>query len=155
MITVLYGKNVDNVMPIASITKLMTAMVVLDGGQSLDEWLGIVDWSEEPDKNAYSRLRIGSEAQRGELLRIALMSSENLATHVLAQHYPGGVKAFVDAMNAKARDLGMTNSRFVDPLKIQVPRERKLTGRQLADFQKERARIDDLMRRAPVSWKAL
>jgi len=111
----LYAKRADTPAPIASVTKLMTAMVVLDGGQSLDEWLGIVDWSDEPDKNAYSRLRIGSEAKRGELLRIALMSSENLATHVLAQHYPGGVEAFVEAMNAKARDLGMTNSRFVDP----------------------------------------
>jgi len=111
----LYQKRADTAVPIASVTKLMTAMVVLDGGQPLDEWLAIVGWNQETGKNAYSRLRIGSEAQRGELLRIALMSSENLATHVLASYYAGGVEAFVSAMNAKARSLGMSSTRFVDP----------------------------------------
>lgn len=111
----LYRKYADVPVPIASVTKLMTAMVVLDGGQALDEWLTIVDWAHDTGKNAYSRLRIGSEAKRGELLQIAVMSSENLATNVLASHYPGGVPAFVAAMNAKAESLGMTRSTFVDP----------------------------------------
>jgi serine-type D-Ala-D-Ala endopeptidase (penicillin-binding protein 7) len=97
------------------VTKLMTAMVVLDSGQPLDEWLTIVDWDRDLNKNAYSRLRIGSEARRSELLRIALMSSENLATNVLARHYPGGFTAFVSAMNDKAAALGMTDTTFVDP----------------------------------------
>lgn len=112
---VLYAKHADLPVPIASVTKLMTAVVVLDGGQPLDEWLPVVDWHSELDKNAYSRLRIGSQARRSELLRIALMSSENLATHVLAHHYPGGDAGFVAAMNAKARALGMSRTRFVDP----------------------------------------
>ncbi len=111
----LYRKHADVATPIASVTKLMTAMVVLDGGQPLDEWLTIVDWDHQPGKNAYSRMRIGSQAQRKELLRIALMSSENLATNVLAHYYPGGTGAFVAAMNAKAQALGMTASHFVDP----------------------------------------
>lgn len=112
---VLFRKYADVAVPIASVTKLMTAMVVLDGGQPLDEWLTIVDWNHKMQKNAYSRLRIGSEARRGELLQIALMSSENLATNVLASHYPGGYDGFVAAMNAKAEALGMSHSRFVDP----------------------------------------
>lgn len=112
--TALFEKHADAAVPIASITKLMMAMVVLDAEQPLTEWLTIVDRETRPEKNAYSRLRIGSEATRGDLLRIALMSSENLACHVLATHYPGGTKAFVAAMNDKARALGMTRTRFVD-----------------------------------------
>ncbi len=112
---VLYRKHADIPVPVASVTKLMTAMVVLDGKQPLDERLTIVNWDRRTENNGYSRLRPGSEVARGELLRIALMSSENLATHVLARHYPGGVKAFVAAMNDKAATLGMSRSRFVDP----------------------------------------
>ncbi|NJN53208.1 MAG: D-alanyl-D-alanine endopeptidase [Gammaproteobacteria bacterium] len=112
---VLLRKHADVAVPVASVTKLMTALVVLDGGQPLDEWLTVVGWDHRNEKNAYSRLRVGSDIQRGELLRIALMSSENLATHVLARHYPGGVPAFVAAMNAKALELGMTQSQFTDP----------------------------------------
>ncbi len=113
--TPLYAKNADRVIPIASVTKLMTAMVVLDGAQPLDEWLTIVDRKRDAPNNAYSRIRIGSELKRADLLRIALMSSENLATHVLASHYPGGRGAFVEAMNDKARALGMTQTRFTGP----------------------------------------
>jgi serine-type D-Ala-D-Ala endopeptidase (penicillin-binding protein 7) len=111
----LYRKHAEVAVPIASVTKLMTTMVVLDSGLSLDQWLTIVDWNRNLEKNAYSRMRIGSQAQRGDLLRIALMSSENLATHVLASHHPGGAGAFIEAMNAKARSLGMNDTRFVDP----------------------------------------
>lgn len=110
-----FGKREDRAVPIASLTKVMTAMVVLDSGLPLDEWLIVVERSHETAKNAYSRIRIGSELTRGELLRLALMSSENLAAHVLASHHPGGREAFVDAMNDKARALGMQSTRFVDP----------------------------------------
>lgn len=112
---ILYRKYADVAVPIASVTKLMTALVVLDSGEPLDEWLPIVDWPGKLEKNAYSRLRIGSEAQRRDLLRIALMSSENLATNVLAHHHPGGYDRFVAAMNEKARSLGMRGAEFVDP----------------------------------------
>jgi D-alanyl-D-alanine endopeptidase (penicillin-binding protein 7) len=112
---VLFAKRQDTPVPIASITKVMTAMVVLDGGQPLDEWLPIVERDQTHGKNGYSRLRVGSEATRGSLLRLTLMSSENLAAYVLARHFPGGAGAFVDAMNAKAVALGMEHSRFDDP----------------------------------------
>ena len=111
----LYEKFADNPAPIASVTKLMTAMVVLDSGAPMDEWLQIVQRSDDPPKNAFSRMRIGSEASRSDLLRITLMSSENLASYVLAQNHPGGLDAFIAAMNAKAHALGMTQTRFVDP----------------------------------------
>lgn len=113
--TPLLAKNPNRVVPIASVTKLMTAMVVLDSGEPLDEWLTVVEREHEAPNNAYSRIRIGSELKRGDLVRIALMSSENLATHVLASHHPGGRDAFVEAMNAKAQALGMTQTRFVGP----------------------------------------
>lgn len=113
--TTLFEKHAEAVVPVASITKLMMAMVILDAEQPLTEWLTIVERDNQPEKNAYSRLRIGSQATRGDLLRIALMSSENLACHVLATHYPGGKAAFVSAMNDKARELGMTDTRFVGP----------------------------------------
>ena len=112
---ILFAKREDIPAPIASITKLMTAMVVLDGGQPLDEWLPIVKPKKTHGKNAYSRLRTGSEATRASLLRLTLMASENLAAYSLAHHYPGSVEAFVDAMNAKAAELGMGDSRFDDP----------------------------------------
>jgi serine-type D-Ala-D-Ala endopeptidase (penicillin-binding protein 7) len=111
---VVVAKHAEREVPIASITKLMTAMVLLDGGQPLDEWLEILARDRPAPTNAWSRLRIGSEARRGDLLRISLMSSENLATHALARHYPGGYEAFIAAMNAKARALGMSRTRFVD-----------------------------------------
>ena len=111
----LVAKNADRPVPIASITKLMTALVVMESGEPLDEWLTVVDWDRDPPNNAYSRIRIGSQLTRGELLRLALMSSENLAAHVLASHHPGGRTAFLAAMNARAAELGMDHSRFVDP----------------------------------------
>jgi serine-type D-Ala-D-Ala endopeptidase (penicillin-binding protein 7) len=112
--TLLYAKRADRTVPIASITKLMTAMVVLDSGEPLEEWLTIVERAEPAAANAYSRMRVGSELTRGELLRITLMASENLAAYVLSRHHPGGRPAFVAAMNDKARDLGMHDTRFVD-----------------------------------------
>lgn len=111
----LFAKRADIPVPIASLTKLMTALVVLESGQPLDEWLTVVPRQSVPPNNAYSRIRMGSRLQRGELLRLALMSSENLAAHVVASHYPGGRRAFIAAMNAQAAALGMTRSQFVDP----------------------------------------
>jgi D-alanyl-D-alanine endopeptidase (penicillin-binding protein 7) len=110
-----YRKYAEHAVPIASLTKLMTAYVVLEADQPLDAWLPVVPREHEPPNNAYSRIRVGSELPRGELLRIMLMASENLAAHTVASHYPGGREGFVAAMNATAGRLGMTRSRFVDP----------------------------------------
>ena len=112
----LLAKHADTQLPIASVTKVMTALVVLDSEAPLDTWLRIHDWHAELDKNAYSRIRIDSQARRRDLLRIALMSSENRAAYNLGVHHPGGVDALVTAMNAKARELGMTRTLFVDPM---------------------------------------
>ncbi|KTT11289.1 serine hydrolase, partial [Pseudomonas parafulva] len=108
---VLFAQNPDQVAPIASVTKLMTAMVVLDAKQPLDQVIDI-DISENPAmRGVFSRVRLGSELTRRDMLQLALMSSENRAATSLAYHYPGGQKAFVAAMNAKARALGMKNTR--------------------------------------------
>ena len=112
---VLYAKRDDIAVPIASITKLMTATVVLDGDQGLEESIPIVAWGRSVGKNGFSRLRVGSASTRGQLLRLALMSSDNLAAWTLAQHYPGGLEAFTATMNAKARALGMSRTHFDDP----------------------------------------
>ncbi|MEQ1816097.1 MAG: D-alanyl-D-alanine endopeptidase [Nitrosomonas sp.] len=111
---VIYDKNADKVMPIASITKLMTAMVSLDARLSPNEKITITNADVDKLKHSSSRLPVGSSYPRNELLRLALMSSENRAAAALARTYPGGTKAFVDAMNQKAKKIGMANSRFVD-----------------------------------------
>ena len=112
---VIYASHPDLVRPIASITKLMTAMVVLDAHLPLDEKLK-VDISHTPEmKGIYSRVRLNSEISRKNMLLLALMSSENRAAHSLARTYPGGTSAFVAAMNRKARSLGMNHTVFYDP----------------------------------------
>lgn len=110
----LYTKRADWVMPIASITKVMTAMVVLDSGADLGEWLSVEERHYPAPVNAFSRIRPASQATRRDLLHLALMSSENRAAYLLARHHPDGYDAFIDAMNAKARELGMSRTRFVD-----------------------------------------
>jgi D-alanyl-D-alanine endopeptidase (penicillin-binding protein 7) len=111
----LYESYADAVLPIASITKLITAMVVLESGLPLDERLR-VDISDNPAlKGVFSRVRVQSELSRRELLHIALMSSENRAATTLGHHYPGGLPAFVNAMNERARTLGMQRTHFVEP----------------------------------------
>lgn len=110
----LYSKNTDAVMPIASITKLMTAMVVLDAQLPLTEEITIDSADIDVLKNTRSRLRVGASLTRQELLRLALMSSENRAAAALGRAYPGGIEAFVAAMNDKAFELGMGDSYFVD-----------------------------------------
>ncbi len=112
---ILVNKNSQAVLPIASITKLMTALVVTQAGQSLDEMLTITDEDVDTEKGSHSRLRVGTSLTRGEMLHLALMSSENRAAHALGRHYPGGLDNFVSAMNAKARLLGMHDTRYVEP----------------------------------------
>lgn len=110
----LFAKNVDQVVPIASITKLMTAMVVLDAGLPLTEQIAISEDDRDLLKGTHSRLRIGTVLSRRELLHLALMASENRAAEALSRVYPGGTRAFVAAMNQKAVELGMWRTRFVD-----------------------------------------
>ena len=111
---VIYQRDAGLVTPIASITKLMTALVVVDGKQSLDEVIEITADDRWKGKGAHSRLAIGTKLTRGDLLRLALMASENRAAHTLARNYPGGSAAFVRTMNAKAKALGMSKTRFAD-----------------------------------------
>ena len=111
----LYAKNSGTLAPIASITKLMTAMVVLDAQQSLDEEISIDVADIDTLKGTHSRLRIGTTYTRSELLKLALMASENRAASALARTYPGGYDAAIAAMNAKAREFDMPNTRFLDP----------------------------------------
>jgi serine-type D-Ala-D-Ala endopeptidase (penicillin-binding protein 7) len=113
--SVLYSRHPDVPMPIASITKLMTALVVLDAKQPLDELIQITDADRDMPKGSFSRLTVGTTLSRGDLMHLALMSSENRAAHALGNNYPGGMPAMVAAMNAKAVELGMVNSHFVDP----------------------------------------
>ncbi len=111
---VLYAKNANDAAPIASITKLMTAMVVLDGKLPMDEMLTITKDDIDRLKGTYSRLQIGTRQSRKEMLRLALMSSENRAASALGRHYPGGRPAFLAAMNRKAAALKMTHTHFAD-----------------------------------------
>jgi D-alanyl-D-alanine endopeptidase (penicillin-binding protein 7) len=112
---VVFGKNAETVVPIASITKLMTAMVLLDRGLDLEEKITLSREDAVAMKGSRSRLRTGLTLTRGDLLLLALMSSDNRAAAALGVSYPGGLEAFVDAMNAKAAVLEMNDSRFVEP----------------------------------------
>jgi len=112
---VLYSKNPQAVLPIASLTKLMTAMVVSEGAQSLEEKLTITEDDIDTEKGTHSRLIPGTQLSRGTMLHLALMSSENRAANALGRNYPGGLAAFVAAMNAKAQVLGMADTHYVEP----------------------------------------
>lgn len=111
----LYAKGTDVPSPVASVTKLMTAMVMLDAQLPMDEALKITVEDLDTLKGTGSRLRLGTELTRSELLQLALMASENRAASALGRNYPGGLSAFVDAMNRKAVALGMAHSHFVEP----------------------------------------
>jgi len=111
----LIQKNAKAVMPIASITKLMTAMVVLDARMDLQESLAVEREDVDTLRHSRSRLPVGTHLTRQEALLLALMASENRAAHALSRTYPGGRDAFVAAMNAKARSLGLIDTRFTDP----------------------------------------
>lgn len=112
---IIYDKNSENIMPIASITKLMTAMVILEAQLPLHEEIRIDSADIDTLKNTRSRLKVGDHFSRRDLLRLALMSSENRAAAALGRTYPGGMDAFVKAMNIKALLLGMDHSHFVEP----------------------------------------
>ena len=111
---VLFEKNANVALPIASITKLMTGLLVVQAQQPLDEVLTITDADVDRHKFTSSRLPVGARMTRGNLLHIALMSSENRAASALGRNYPGGITAFVEAMNAKAKELGMNDTHYVD-----------------------------------------
>ena len=111
---VLYKKYPNMVKPMASLTKVMTAMVVLDAKLPLNETIRFSTEDRKANNYYHSRIRVGSELPRGEVLRLALMSSENLAAAALGRNYPGGMPAFVAKMNEKARALGMKNTHYVD-----------------------------------------
>jgi D-alanyl-D-alanine endopeptidase (penicillin-binding protein 7) len=110
----LFSKNADTVGPIASITKIMTAMVVVDAKLAMDEAIEITSQDIDLVKNSSSRLPIGSHFRRDDLMRLALMASDNRAASALGRNYPGGLPAFVDAMNAKAQVLGAAQTHYVD-----------------------------------------
>jgi serine-type D-Ala-D-Ala endopeptidase (penicillin-binding protein 7) len=112
---VLFSKNPQAVLPIASITKLMTALVVVEAGLSLDEKISVTDEDIDTEKFTRSRLAVGTTLTRGDMLHLALMASENRAAHALGRNYPGGLEAFVAAMNAKAESLGMADTHYVEP----------------------------------------
>lgn len=132
---IIYSKNPRKIGPIASITKLMMAMVVIDSCADRQELLAI----NGSDSRNKSCIEVGSRLSRSELLCLALMASENLAASVLAKHYPGGKTAFVQAMNTKALSLGMKNTRFVDstglkPANVSSPKELLLMLNAAADY---------------------
>ena len=112
---VLFSKNSKAVLPIASLTKLMTALVVTEARLPLDEVLTVSQDDVDTEKGSRSRLRVGTQLTRGEMMHLALMSSENRAAHALGRHYPGGMSAFVAAMNRKSIELGMADTRYVEP----------------------------------------
>jgi D-alanyl-D-alanine endopeptidase (penicillin-binding protein 7) len=112
---ILFSKNMQAVLPIASITKLMTALVVTEAHLPLDEILTVTQDDVDTEKGSQSRLSVGTQLSREKMLHLALMSSENRAAHALGRSYPGGLDAFVVAMNARAMSLGMVDTRYVEP----------------------------------------
>ena len=112
---VLFSKNSQAVLPIASLTKLMTAIVVTEAGLPLGEMVTITQDDIDTEKGSRSRLKVGTQLTREEMLHLALMSSENRAANALGRTYPGGLEAFVASMNRKARELGMQDTKYVEP----------------------------------------
>lgn len=127
---VLVSKNDKAVMPIASLTKLMTGLLVADAKLSLDEEITITEDDLDIYKGTGSRLSVGTKLTRGEAMHLALMSSENRAAHALGRTYPGGIVNFVRLMNAKAAELGMRDTRYVEPTGLSV--ENRSSARDLA-----------------------
>ena len=113
--TTLFSRNEETSRPIASITKLMTAVVIVDANQSMSEIIEVTSSDIDTVKHSRSRLPVGTKLSRGDMMHLALMSSENRAASALGRNYPGGMTAFVTAMNNKAKQLGMTQTRFVEP----------------------------------------
>lgn len=139
---VLLEKNPDAVLPIASITKLMTAIVSLEANLEMSEVITISQDDTRLEKYTGSRLRVGSKLTRAELMHLALMSSENRAAHALGRTYPGGLSAFVQAMNEKAQSLGMASSHFVEPTGLSS--SNVSSPRDLARLVAEAHRFDEI-----------
>jgi len=112
---VLLSKNDQAILPIASITKLMTGVIISEAKLPMDESITITQDDVDTEKGSSSRLRVGATLTRGELLHLALMASENRAAHALGRTYPGGMPSFVGLMNAKAAQLGMRDTRYIEP----------------------------------------
>jgi D-alanyl-D-alanine endopeptidase (penicillin-binding protein 7) len=127
---VLLHRNEDAVLPIASLTKLMTALVITDARLPMDQVITVTDDDVDTERHSRSRLRVGTSLSRAEALQVALMSSENRAAHALARTYPAGIRSFVQAMNAKARALGMKHTTYVDPTGLSTANQS--TARDLA-----------------------
>ena len=117
---VIYGKDIDTIRPIASITKLMTAMVIIDSGVDLQEKITVTRDDRDLVQLTGSRLEYGATLTRKQMILLAIMSSENRAAAALGRTFPGGMKQFVTQMNAKAAELGMRHSRFADPAGLNV-----------------------------------
>ncbi|WP_082616379.1 serine hydrolase [Massilia sp. Root418] len=135
---ILFEKNAGVALPIASITKMMTGLVVVEANQDMDEVLTVTEEDVDHAKFSSSRLKVGSQLTRANMLHIALMSSENRAASALGRHYPGGLPAFVEAMNAKAQALGMTDTHYVDSSglsKMNVASARDLAKLAMAAYQ--------------------
>lgn len=145
---VLLSKNSEAVLPIASLTKLMTALLVVEARQPMDDVLEITQGDVDTEKNSSSKLAVGTVLTRGEALHLALMSSENRAAHALGRYYPGGLEAFVKAMNQKCRQLGMFDSHFVDPTGLNS--QNQSSARDLATLVKA-ASQKSLIRELSVS----
>lgn len=112
---VLFSKNQNVVLPIASLTKLMTGVIISGAKLPMDEMITLTQDDVDTEKGSSSRLKVGTSLTRGEMLHLALMSSENRAANALGRTYPGGMAVFVSLMNAKAKLLGMTDTRYVEP----------------------------------------
>ena len=128
--SVIYGKDEHTVRPIASITKLMTAMVILDSGVDLQEKIRVTREDRDTVQLTGSRLEYGATLSREQMIMLAVMSSENRAATALGRTFPGGMEAFVGRMNAKAKALGMHHSHFADPAGLRV--ENRATAADLA-----------------------
>ena len=127
---VLFSKNDQAVLPIASLSKLMTGLLISEAGLPMNEMITITQDDVDTEKHSSSRLRVGTVLSRGESLHLALMSSENRAAHALGRTYPGGLQAFVSLMNAKAKMIGMKETRYVEPTGLSS--ENQSSARDLA-----------------------
>jgi serine-type D-Ala-D-Ala endopeptidase (penicillin-binding protein 7) len=148
---VLLAKNQHAVLPIASITKLMTALVVADAEQPMDEVLTITPEDIDTEKGSRSRLQLGTQLTRGEMLHLALMASENRAANALGRHYPVGLPAVVEAMNRRAQTLGMTHTRYVEPTGLSSRNQSNATDLALLVREADK---NDMIRRLSTSPEA-
>ncbi len=147
---VIYGKDIDTVRPIASITKLMSVMVVIDSGLDLDEKITVTRADRDLIQLTGSRLEFGASLSRREMIMLAIMSSENRAATALGRNYPGGMAGFVEQMNRKAAQLGMDNSHFTDPAGLMV--ENTASARDLMKMVRA-AQGYELIRRASTTTR--